>query len=317
MVEGGMSYRAVARRMGCNHTPVMRLMEHCNTTGSINDIQHPVCERVISILCWHTYMTTSKHVSMAQETMGQYNLHISASTVQRHLCQHDIHSHKAYRGAVLMPEYQNHINWCRQHLRWPQQCWHSVLFTDDSRFCIDMPDRCQRVWHRRSKHYMNFTSGRLHVGAAVVWWYGERFLGGTRCPWLLLMEIWQLVATLMRYWNQPLHFSYETTLTLHYFSKTTHPHSARLTMDYLTQHNIDILSWPSFLPVLSPIEHLWDQIGCSLYSRRQRPGNHQQLIQAITDNWNAIPQNQIQCLICSMQHQCRVTLDTNGGHTQY
>ena len=41
------------------------------------------------------------------------------------------------------------------------------------------------------------------------------------------------------------------------------PHSARLTSDFLVDNNdtCNVLPWPAFAPDLSPIEHLWDQLG--------------------------------------------------------
>ena len=46
MVEGGLSYRQVAERMGCSHTTIARLVERHNATGSVDDRQCPGRERV-------------------------------------------------------------------------------------------------------------------------------------------------------------------------------------------------------------------------------------------------------------------------------
>ena len=40
-------------------------------------------------------------------------------------------------------------------------------------------------------------------------------------------------------------------------------HSARLTTDFLGQNNVHGLPWPAFSPDLSPINYLWDQLGCA------------------------------------------------------
>jgi hypothetical protein len=38
------------------------------------------------------------------------------------------------------------------------------------------------------------------------------------------------------------------------------PHVARVVRDYLTQQNVDLLSWPALSPDLSPVEHVWDEM---------------------------------------------------------
>ena len=60
-------------------------------------------------------------------------------------------------------------------------------------------------------------------------------------------------------------------------------HSARLTMDFFNQHGVQVLPWPAFSPDLNPIEHLWDQLGKRVYSRRHPPVNRQQLAMALQE----------------------------------
>ena len=79
------------------------------------------------------------------------------------------------------------------------------------------------------------------------------------------------------------------------------PHSVRLTREFFHRNNVNVLPLPAFLLDLSPIEHLWDQLGHHVYDSRRRINNHEQLMQALTAKWEVIPQYQIQCLIRSMR----------------
>ena len=44
-------------------------------------------------------------------------------------------------------------------------------------------------------------------------------------------------------------------------------HTAIITTQFLQQDNIYLLPWPSMSPDLSPIEHLWDELGQRIKAR--------------------------------------------------
>ena len=39
------------------------------------------------------------------------------------------------------------------------------------------------------------------------------------------------------------------------------PHCTRIIEEYKNQQNIDSVPWPSLLPDLNPIKHVWDKLG--------------------------------------------------------
>ena len=58
----------------------------------------------------------------------------------------------------------------------------------------------------------------------------------------------------------------------------------------LTNSNVAVLPWPSKSPDLNPIEHLWDTLDRRVRQRQPQPQSLQQLVNALQDEWNNIPQ---------------------------
>ena len=88
-------------------------------------------------------------------------------------------------------------------------------------------------------------------------------------------------------------FQNHTNITL-YQQDNARPHSARLTTDFLEQNRVQVLPWPAFSLDFSLIDYLCDQLGCCVFDGTQRIDSHQQLIQALAMECEAIPQYKIQ-----------------------
>ena len=95
------------------------------------------------------------------------------------------------------------------------------------------------------------------------------------------------------------------------------PHIARLCTQYLQTNNIDVLDWPSLSPDLSPIEHLWDELGRKMYLLDPSPTNVNKLHNALLQDWQRIPQGTIRTLIRSMRRRCNEVIQAHGGHMRY
>ena len=75
-------------------------------------------------------------------------------------------------------------------------------------------------------------------------------------------------------------------------------------MTLLQSNNVNVLPWPALSPDMSPIEHVWDLLGQRLRRRRAQPQNLVQLEQALLQEWQNIPQADIQAMINSMRRRC-------------
>ena len=46
-------------------------------------------------------------------------------------------------------------------------------------------------------------------------------------------------------------------------------HTAPLTVNFLAANRVQVLDWPPLSPDMSPIEHLWDELGRRVRARHQ------------------------------------------------
>ncbi|GBO38397.1 hypothetical protein AVEN_224615-1 [Araneus ventricosus] len=92
------------------------------------------------------------------------------------------------------------------------------------------------------------------------------------------------------------------------------PHTAVVTQHALP--SVDMLSWPARSPDLSPIEHVWDNIG-----QLQRYPQPALIVLVLTDQvkqaWNSIPQTDIRHLHDTMHARLHACIQNSGGYTGY
>ena len=64
------------------------------------------------------------------------------------------------------------LAWARDHVTWTQNDWAPVLFTDESRFCVDFTDRRARVWRMPNERFAPVCvekHDRFGGGSVMVW----------------------------------------------------------------------------------------------------------------------------------------------------
>ena len=233
-------------------------------------------------------------------------------TVRRALESHGLKCKRPYKALLLTQRRRiGRLTWAMAHLRWTRRQWSSVLLSDESKFNLSFADGRQRVWRRRGERdddqcvteFDRWGGGSLHV------WGG-----------ITAFQKTELVAldgnvTARSYINDVL----RSVVVL--FMRRHIPRvcfSARVTMQFLNQNGINVLDWPSFSPDLSPIKHLWDELGRAVRKRNHPPPrNVQQLGQALTAEVRNIPQQTVLNLIQSMRSRIHACIDSNGGHTKY
>ena len=77
------------------------------------------------------------------------------------------------------------------------------------------------------------------------------------------------------------------------------------------------MDWPALSADMSPIEHVWDELGHRVRNRVRPPANVAQLSQMLIQEWNNIKHLRIQNGIQSVRHRGKACIQANGDHYRY
>ena len=92
-------------------------------------------------------------------------------------------------------------------------------------------------------------------------------------------------------------------------------HTSALIKDWLKEQKIRTLSWPSSLPNLNPIEHLWDELERRV--KKHQLKNIQQLQVLLKDEWNQIEPTVFQKLVDSLPSHLQECIKMKGYPIRY
>ncbi|GFT15450.1 hypothetical protein TNCV_3264651 [Trichonephila clavipes] len=91
---------------------------------------------------------------------------------------------------------------------------------------------------------------------------------------------------------------------------------AKTVRDFCSAQHLQLLFWPAYLPVMSPIEHVLDLVGRRL-TRDPRPASSKdKLILRIQAIWNSLPQADIPNQFDSMPLRTAALIAASGGYTK-
>ncbi|GFV34815.1 transposable element Tcb1 transposase [Trichonephila clavipes] len=142
----GLSFRQIGSRVGRNQTTVMRI--------------------------WDSWMQEGTTDQCGRSHPPQCTTSLSARTIRRRLQQSGLSARRPLFG---LPLTQNHRRlrrqWCDEKRMWVAE-WNEVVFTDESRICLQHHDGRIRVWRYRGERMLNSCVMHRHTGPApniMVW----------------------------------------------------------------------------------------------------------------------------------------------------
>lgn len=324
MLEGGLSQREVARRIGCSRPSVKKWWDRFQETGRgkrkagsgrprLSDGRDD--RYLVQYVKRHRFLSSQRY---RQQWRQACNIRASQSTVNKRLVSAKL---RAYRPAIRIPLSPAHkalrVQWCEERATWTRNQWNNVMWSDESRFCLDFHDGRMRVRRMPSERFVEgcMVEHDRYGGGSVMMWGAITARGrtalirvtGTLTGQRYVDEILPTVRGFIQQ-HQGLLFQQDNA----------RPHTARVSIQYLQQHNIPLLPWPARSPDLSPIEHLWDVLGRRIRDVYEEPAaTLDQLAHRLIDQWNRIPQAEITKLTSSMPRRIQTCLQKRGGHNRY
>ncbi|GFY12858.1 transposable element Tc1 transposase [Trichonephila clavipes] len=239
----GLSLREIGSRVERNQTTVMRI---CDCWRQI--VRKAVMDRSV------TSRTIAQHI----ESVMHHS--VSASTIRRRLQQSGLSTRRPLLG---LPLTQNHrrlrSQWFDERGMWVAE-WNTVVFTDESRICLQHHDGRIRVWRHREERILSSCIIHSHTGPAlgIMAWGAIGY--HSRTPPIRIAGI----LNSQRYISEvlePVVIPYLQGLATAIFQRdNARPKVARIVQRFFVNHQIELLPWPARCLDLSQIENTWSMV---------------------------------------------------------
>ncbi|GFX63243.1 transposable element Tcb2 transposase [Trichonephila clavipes] len=180
--------------------------------------------------------------------------------------------------------------WATEHVNWRRNEWSNALFSDESRFSVHPDNRRIFIWRDRgSRNNPAFVHESVRFGGGGVLVYGGISIDGRTD--LYIIRDGPLTAR--RYRDEILR-------------PIVVPYAAAIGDDFILMDDN-----------CRPPRANLDALGRRVADRQPPPQTLQELERALLEDWNRIPQLEINSHIDSMPQRCSTLLDVRGNHTHY
>jgi len=316
-LANGQSLRSIALDIGRS----LDLVRHCVERGPENPpaVSTGRKRKLEPRDVRHVRRRGSNQVTSASKIRRELDLDCSDSTVLRALNNSGYlaYEKKQTKPAINEDNVAERLAFAEAHVQWGNE-WNVVLFSDEKKFNLDGPDGFAYYWHDLRKEDLIF-SKRQHGGGSVMIWVAVSHTFSTN-----VVEIpGTLTATRYRQILQthlvPICDDIEAEYDEHavFQQDNATPHVAHATLDWLDEHGIDYLEWPSKSPDLNPVENIFGMLARRVYLENRQFATLDELRDAIHQSWDEITQEDIAAVVDSMHHRMVAVIASHGSYTKY
>lgn len=221
----------------------------------------------------------------------------------------------ATKPYISISNRKKRVKWCQDHLNWTREEWHRVMWTDESPFTLRYC-RAKRVWRMEGERYSpNCTRGTLKHDIKINVWGAFCARGVGRLVFIQGVMDQDVYLDIL---EEPMLHSADLLLGRHnwWFQQDNDPkHTAKRVKEWLIDHQIPLMPWPSQSPDLNPIENLWSILDRMCQNREAN--TKEELFKLLENAWYSIPTSTLENLVDSMPERCRAVIQAKGGLTKY
>lgn len=315
--EGGFSFRDIAERLGRNVSTVHDCWVQWSRDGTAS--RRPGSGRPRGTTereDRRIRRTAVAHrTASAAEIRAAVGTTVTQRTVRNRLLEGQL---RARRPVACIPLTTSHrrlrLQWCQARAHWRTE-WRSVVFSDESRFCLGASDGRVLVRRRPGERLQPNCLRPRHTGPTpgVMVWGAISYDSRSTLVVIPNTLTANLYVSLV---IQPVVLPFMNSIQGGVFQQdNARPHTAVVSQRAL--QSVDMLPWPARSPDLSPIEHVWDIIGRQLQHHPQPALTVPVLTAQVQQAWNSIPQSDIRNLYDTMHSRLQACIQNSGGYTGY
>lgn len=322
LYKSGYKQIQISKNLNILKGTVSKIIRKFNKTGNVSTAfksgrPRDLCNRTMKVMKRISMGDPRKTSTDISREMGERGISVSARTVRRRLDDMGLFGRVAVKKPLISKKNRMaRFKFAQDHLTWSYQKWNTVLFSDESKFQLFGSDG--RRYVRRPKgtrysHKYQMPTVKHGGGSIMVWGCFSRSGVGPLVKIDGIMDRFLYKDILEN--NMLPHADEEMPLRWLFQQDNDPKHKSRFVQNWLNEHNVPLMDWPSQSPDLNPIENLWDHLDSKI--RSHSISNKNELWEVLKTEWAAISSKDCTRLIDSMPRRCREVINSKGYSTKY
>jgi len=323
--EEGYSQRDIARKIGASKTAVLHIIQKYRATGTTVNTKGRGRRRLSSArddrVLVRASLANRRATSLQLKRLWtrETGIQCSSRTVRNRLLERNLRSYKARKKPFVNNRQRNQrLQWAKDHRNWTNADWQKVMFTDESNFELFPTPGHVMVRRRPGEAFKPecLVPTVKHGGGSIMVWGALTSTGvgvlkvcGGRMNSVSYCQVLEqaMLPSARQLFPQDQDWV---------FQQDNAPcHTSRVSRQWLQDHNVSVLPWPSQSPDMNPIENLWDLLGRAV--QEHKPSSKRELENILMQEWSKISQDTCQKLVGSMQSRVQALIMSKGWPTKY